>query len=80
MTKRPATKTPADKTLKPGDTVTWRSSQGEIKGKVVRKATSPTRIKTHKVAASVDDPQFIVQSDKTGATAAHKADRLKRSH
>jgi hypothetical protein len=66
------------KTLKPGDEVSWESSQGTIEGKVVKKATAPTRIKGHKVAASPDDPQYIVKSDKTGAKAAHKPGSLKK--
>ena len=58
--------------FKKGDHVGWNSSGGEVKGKVVRKATSPTQIKGHKVAASKDNPEYIVKSDKTGAEAAHK--------
>jgi hypothetical protein len=68
-----------NKTLKPGDEVSWESAQGKIKGKVVKKATAPTRIKGHKVAASTDDPQYIVKSDKTGAKAAHKPGSLKKA-
>ncbi len=61
-----------------GDKVAWNSSQGEVTGKVVRKATSPTRIKRHKVAASTDNPEYVVESDKTGARAAHKPEALRR--
>lgn len=61
-----------------GDAVTWNSSQGEVKGKVVRKATSPTQIKGHKVAASPDNPEYIVESDATGARAAHKPKSLRK--
>ena len=64
---------------KPGDHVTWASSQGPIEGVVVKEQTTPTKIKTHKVAASKDNPQIIVRSDKTGATAAHKARALKKA-
>jgi hypothetical protein len=46
---------------------------------VVEKQTSQTRIKGHKVAASKDDPQYIVESDKSGKRAAHKPDALKKS-
>jgi hypothetical protein len=67
------------KSLKPGDRVEWESSGGHSVGKVVRKQTSPTRIKGHKVAASPDNPEFIVRSDKTGKEAAHKAEALKKS-
>ena len=63
---------------KAGDKVAWNTSQGETQGEVVRKQTSPTKIKGHEVKASKDDPQFIVKSDKTGATAAHKPDALKK--
>jgi hypothetical protein len=64
--------------LKAGDAVGWRTSQGETQGEVVKKQTTPTHIKTHQVAASQDDPQYIVKSDKTGALAAHKPDALKK--
>lgn len=64
--------------LEAGDKVRWASSQGEVKGEVVRKQTTPTDIKSHHVAASKDHPQFIVRSDKTGAEAAHKPDALKK--
>lgn len=68
------------KDLKTGDKVAWNTSQGETEGEVVRKQTGDTKIKGHKVAASKDDPQYIVRSDKTGAKAAHKPEALtKRS-
>ncbi|OWV77296.1 hypothetical protein ATY76_05015 [Rhizobium sp. R339] len=64
------------KQLKAGDEVSWDTSQGKTKGRVVRKQTSPTRIKGHKVKASAADPQYIVESDKSGKRAAHKPDEL----
>jgi hypothetical protein len=67
----------ADK-LKPGDKVTWDTSQGVTHGKVVKKLTSATRIKGHVAKATKDDPQYLVQSDKTAAKAAHKPKALKR--
>lgn len=60
------------KSLRKGDRVAWGTSQGETRGKVVKKQTSPTQIKGHKVAASPDDPQYIVESEKSGDRAAHK--------
>lgn len=63
---------------KPGDKVEWDSSGGHSTGKVVKKQTTPTHIKGHKVAASKEDPQFIVRSDKSGKAAAHKASALKK--
>ena len=66
------------KALKPGDQVSWESSQGTVKGKVEKKLTSPTKIKTHKVEASKDNPEYLVASNKTGAKAAHKPEALKK--
>jgi hypothetical protein len=63
---------------KVGDTVGWDSSGGHSTGKVVKKQTTPTKVKGHKVAASKDNPEYIVASDKTGAKAAHKPEELRR--
>ena len=65
------------KSLKGGDAVTWKSHGGEAHGKVVKKITSPTTIKGHKVAASKDNPEFIVETDE-GKRAAHKAGALSK--
>jgi hypothetical protein len=64
--------------LKAGDKVKWASSQGEVKGRVVKKVTSPTKVKGHAAKASPDDPQFLVESEKTGAEAVHKPTALKK--
>ena len=64
--------------LKKGDKVTWSSTQGMIKGKVAKKLTKPIDIKGHHVAASPDNPEYLVKSDKTGAEAAHKPGSLKK--
>ena len=65
--------------FKKGDKVNWETSQGETEGKVVRKQTSETKIKGHTVKATKDDPQFIVESDKSGKRAAHKPEALKKA-
>ena len=66
------------KDLKAGDKVEWDSSGGHSTGVVVKKQTTPTQIKGHKVAASKDNPQYIVKSDKSGKEAAHKPGELKK--
>jgi hypothetical protein len=66
------------KELRKGDKVEWDTSQGKTHGTVEKKQTSETRIKRHKVAASEDDPQYIVKSDKSGKKAAHKPEELKK--
>ena len=45
---------------------------------VEKKQTSDTKIKSHVVRASPEDPQYIVRSDK-GGKAAHKASALKKA-
>jgi hypothetical protein len=64
--------------LKKGDKVAWNTSQGETKGTVTRKLTSPIKIKGHKVAASKDNPEYLVKSSKSGDKAAHRPEALKK--
>jgi hypothetical protein len=59
-----------------GEKVSWNSHGGEAHGKVVRKITHATTIKSHTVAASKDNPEFIVETG-DGKRAAHKASALK---
>lgn len=66
------------KNLKKGDKVAWDTSQGKTHGTAIKKQASETHIKGHKVAASKDNPQYIVQSDKSGGLAAHKPGELKK--
>ena len=65
------------KDRKVGDRVSWKSHGGEAKGKVVRKLTSPTTIMSHKVAASKDNPEYLVETGE-GKRAAHKAGALSK--
>lgn len=64
--------------LKKGDKVEWDSSGGKSKGKVAKKVTSKTRIKGHVAKATKDNPQYVVQSDKSGRKAVHKPGELKK--
>ena len=66
------------KELHKGDKVSWKSHGGTAHGEVEKKVTSDTQIKSHKVRASSDDPQYIVKSD-NGGKAAHKPSALKKS-
>lgn len=67
-----------EEAFKAGDKVKWDHSQGTTTGHVVRKQTTRTSIKGHKVAASKDNPEYVVKSDKTGALAAHKPAELRK--
>jgi hypothetical protein len=61
--------------LRKGDKVSWKSHAGTAHGKVVEKRTEPSAIKGHKVVASKDNPEFIVEADE-GKRAAHKEKAL----
>lgn len=61
--------------FKKGDKVKWKSHGGDAHGMVENKQTSRTTIKGHTVAASPENPQFIVKTAE-GKKAAHKADAL----
>jgi hypothetical protein len=65
--------------LKKGDQVEWETSQGKTSGTVKKKLTEPFDIKGYHVAASEDNPEYLVESDKTGAEAAHKPAALKKT-
>ncbi|TBD05228.1 DUF2945 domain-containing protein [Rhizobium leguminosarum] len=66
------------KQLKKGNEVSWNTSQGKTEGRVGKKQSSPTKIIGHSVKASKAEPQYIVESDKSGKRAAHKPDELRR--
>ena len=68
----------AEKPLKSGDHVTWKTSQGTTEGTVEKKLTAPMKIKGHDVKASPENPEYLVKSEKTGAEAAHKPGSLKK--
>jgi hypothetical protein len=63
--------------LRKGDKVSWKSHGGTAEGKVVRKQTDPMSIKDHKVMASKENPEFLVETNE-GKRAAHKARVLKK--
>ena len=65
--------------LRPGDEVEWNTSQGRTRGTVKKKLTARTRIKGHEVAASKDDPEYLVESRKSGKEAAHKPGALRKT-
>jgi hypothetical protein len=63
--------------FKAGDEVSWKSHGSTARGKVVRKLTSHIKIKNHDVAASADNPEYVVETE-DGNRAAHKAEALTR--
>ena len=65
--------------FKKGDKVKWKSHGGEAVGTVERKITENTEAGGRKVKASEDEPQYLVKSEKSGGTAVHKPDALKKA-
>lgn len=63
--------------LTKGEHVTWNSHGGQAHGRVVKTITTPTRIKSHTVAASRDNPEVIVETEE-GKRAAHKPSALRK--
>ena len=64
--------------FKKGDKVEWNSHGGKAVGEVKRKITSDTKAGGRQVRASKDEPQYLVQSEKSGGEAVHKPDALKK--
>ena len=64
---------------KPGDKVSWGTSQGKTHGTVEKIVTETTKVKSHVAKATKENPEVLVKSDKTGAKAVHKPDALKKA-
>ncbi|MEJ5868048.1 DUF2945 domain-containing protein [Pseudokineococcus sp. 5B2Z-1] len=59
-----------------GDDVAWNSHGTKVHGTVEKKITKDTEEAGRTVRASKDDPQYLVESDKTGKEAVHKGTSL----
>ncbi len=59
-----------------GDHVTWNSHGSKAEGTVTRKITKETEAGGRTVKASPDEPQYEVESEKSGNTAVHKPSAL----
>jgi hypothetical protein len=64
--------------LSAGDEVTWQSHGSTARGKVEKKVTGRREEAGRTVAASPDDPQYVVRSEKSGKKAVHKPSALRR--
>jgi hypothetical protein len=64
--------------FKQGDKVEWNTPQGKTRGTVKKKLTSDTEVGGQKITASVKDPRYLVESEKSGKEAAHKPDALSK--
>lgn len=66
------------KELKVGDHVSWNSEAGRVQGTIKKKITSEITFKGYKVHASKEEPQYLIESDKTDHMAMHKGSALKK--
>jgi Hypervirulence associated proteins TUDOR domain len=64
--------------FKQGDEVEWNTPQGKTCGTVKKKLTSRTEVGGQRIAASDDDPRYLLESEKTGKEAAHEPDALEK--
>jgi Hypervirulence associated proteins TUDOR domain len=64
--------------IKAGDKVRWSSHGGEAVGTVERVITERTEAGGRTVDASKEEPQYLVRSEKSGGTAVHKPDALRK--
>ena len=63
--------------MKVGDRVSWDTSQGRTQGTIVEKKTKDFQLAKQKFTASEDEPKYVVESEKTGARAAHAPSALR---
>lgn len=61
-----------------GDRVSWNTSQGRTQGHIVEKRVKDFEFDGQTFTASADEPSYLVESEKTGARAAHKGSALRK--
>ena len=61
-----------------GDHVEWNSEAGRVRGTIKKKIISEITFKGYKVHASKEEPQYLIDSDKTDHMAMHKGSALKK--
>jgi DUF2945 family protein len=61
-----------------GDRVQWSFRGRKVVGKVRERLTSRTEISGQVVAASKDDPRYLVRSEKTGRETTRRPGALTR--
>lgn len=64
--------------LKKGDDVTWKTHGTTTEGEVTKKITEETEAGGRTVKASEEEPQYEVESAKSGKHAVHKPEALEK--
>ena len=65
-------------TIEIGDRVSWNTSQGRTRGKVVERKTRDFTFAGQQFRASEARPKLIVRSEKSGEKAAHAPSALRK--
>lgn len=65
-------------TFKVGDHVEWNSEAGRVRGRITKQITSATKFKSYIARATPEEPQYMIESDKTDHIAMHKGSALKK--
>jgi Hypervirulence associated proteins TUDOR domain len=61
-----------------GDHVSWNSEAGRVTGIIRKKISAPIEFKGYTVRASREEPQYLIESDKTDHLAVHKGSALRK--
>ena len=64
--------------FKTGDHVSWNSEAGRVSGIIRKEISAPILFKGYTVHASREEPQYLIESDKTDHLAMHKGSALHR--
>ena len=65
-------------TFKRGERVEWNFRGRTVTGRVRRRLTTRTEVGGKVVAASKDDPRYVVRSEKSGTETTRRPQNLKR--
>lgn len=69
---------PMKHSFKVGDHVEWNSEAGRVRGTIKKKINSKIKFKGYTVHASKEEPQYLIESEKTDHMAMHKGSALKK--
>jgi Hypervirulence associated proteins TUDOR domain len=64
--------------FKTGDHVSWNSEAGRVTGIIRKKISAPIEFKGYTVRASREEPQYLIESEKTDHLAVHKGSALRK--
>ncbi len=64
--------------FKRGDRVEWSFRGHRVEGTVRRRLTARTEVEGRVVAASKDDPRYVVRSAKSGRETVRRGESLRR--